>query len=204
LRCATAALSTTRNLTGRPFADPRERDRLDATKEDGMSTSPPPIPSRSRTIRFLLGVVTALLAVLVITVIAATAMHRDVAASNAHLGSGVARSESRRLPAFTSLELAGSNVVAVHVGSSQSVVVHADDNLLGRLTTTVHDGRLSIGSRGSFETTAPMHVDLTVPALASVTLSGSGRSPSTASRPRRSPSSCREPERSTCRERPAG
>jgi hypothetical protein len=39
---------------------------------------------------------------------------------------------------FTSVDLAGANIVVVHVGREQKVVVHADDNLLGRVTTHRH------------------------------------------------------------------
>jgi len=61
------------------------------------------------------------------------------------------------------------------VGGSQSVVVHADSNLLGLVTTRVVGGTLLVGTTGSFTTRTPMSVDITVPALAVVTLSGSGQ-----------------------------
>ena len=89
-------------------------------------------------------------------------------------GSGVAATRIRNVPAFTSVDLAGANNVVVHVGGEQKVVIHADDNLLGRVTTGVHDGRLVIGSTGSFSARSPMRVDIAVPSLDSVTLSGSG------------------------------
>jgi hypothetical protein len=47
-------------------------------------------------------------------------------------GSGVEATQSRDLHSFASVDLAGTNNVAVHVGDKQSVVVHADDNLIGR------------------------------------------------------------------------
>src|SRR4051812_41675810 len=52
-------------------------------------------------------------------------------------GSGVPAQQTRVVPAFSRVELAGSNVVTVHVGGRPSVVVHADRNLLSRVTTTV-------------------------------------------------------------------
>ncbi len=90
-------------------------------------------------------------------------------------GSGVETSQTRDVPAFTGVDLAGANNVTVHVGGPQRVVVHADDTLLRRVTTVVRDRRLVIGNTaGSFSTTSPMSVDVRVPSLDSVTLSGSG------------------------------
>jgi hypothetical protein len=90
-------------------------------------------------------------------------------------GSGVAASQSRALPPFTGIELAGFNNVIVRVGAPQSVVVHADDNLLARVTTSVSSGRLVIGTTpGKLSTKAPMWVDVSLPALDALALPGSG------------------------------
>ncbi|HEX4929324.1 MAG TPA: head GIN domain-containing protein [Gaiellaceae bacterium] len=89
-------------------------------------------------------------------------------------GSGVAATQARSLASFSGVELAGSNIVTIHAGSKQSVVVHADDNLLRRVTTEVRGGSLVIGNSGSFDTESPMSVEVTVPSLDTLTLSGSG------------------------------
>ena len=90
-------------------------------------------------------------------------------------GSGVAASETRHLDPFGSVELAGSNNVVVRVGEQQSVVVRADDNLLDRVTTEVQSGKLVVGNTsGSFSTSSPMSVEVSVPTLSGLTLSGSG------------------------------
>jgi hypothetical protein len=89
-------------------------------------------------------------------------------------GSGVAATQSRVLARFSSLDLAGSNNVTVAVGRRQSVVVHADSNLLRHVTTRVVAGTLVVGTTGSFSTSSPMSVQVSVPSLAAVTLSGSG------------------------------
>jgi hypothetical protein len=94
--------------------------------------------------------------------------------SGSSRGSGIAATQTRDVPAFTGVDLAGANNVVVHVGHTREVVVHADRNLLGRVTTRVRDGRLVIGSTGSFRARSPMRVDIVVPSLDSVTLSGSG------------------------------
>ncbi len=53
-------------------------------------------------------------------------------------------------------------------------MVHADSNLLRYVTTRVVAGTLVIGTTGSFTTRSPMTVEVRVPSLAEVTLSGSG------------------------------
>jgi len=89
-------------------------------------------------------------------------------------GSGVAAVQTRSLPPFDAVDLAGSNVVTVTVGGRQAVVVHADDNLLGHVKTAVRGRTLVIDDVGSFDAKSPMHVDVTVPALDAVSLGGSG------------------------------
>jgi hypothetical protein len=90
-------------------------------------------------------------------------------------GSGVPVTQTRDLPSFTSVELAGNNNVVVHVGEKQSVVVKADDNLIDRVTTNVRSGTLIVGNtRGSFSTKSAMRVEITVPTLDGLTLAGNG------------------------------
>jgi len=95
--------------------------------------------------------------------------------STATEGSGVAATQVRDVAAFSGVELAGSNNVVIRVGGKQSVVVRADDNLLGHVTTEVQSGTLVIGNTpGSFTTKSPMSVAVDVPTLNGLTLSGSG------------------------------
>jgi Putative auto-transporter adhesin, head GIN domain len=89
-------------------------------------------------------------------------------------GSGTAAAQARHLAAFSSVDLTGSSNVTIQAGGRQSVIVHADDNLLSRVTTQVHAGTLKIGTTGSFTTNSPMNVQISVPLLKALTLSGSG------------------------------
>lgn len=90
-------------------------------------------------------------------------------------GSGVPATQARDLAAFSGVELAGSNNVVIRVGEKQSVVVNADDNLLDRVTTEVQSGKLVIANTpGSFSTKSPMSVEVEVPTLTALTLTGSG------------------------------
>jgi hypothetical protein len=96
-------------------------------------------------------------------------------AGSATDGSGVAATQAREVSAFQSVDLAGSNNVVIRVGERQSVVVNADDNLLDRVTTEVQSGTLVIANTpGSFTTKSPMRVEIDVPVLDALTLSGSG------------------------------
>ena len=66
-------------------------------------------------------------------------------------GSGILAMESRTVPAFGSVQLAGSNNVTIRVGEQQSVQVYGDDNLIGRVTTDVDATTLVIGDKpGSY------------------------------------------------------
>jgi hypothetical protein len=91
------------------------------------------------------------------------------------IGSGVPATQARPLAPFTGVDLAGANNVVVRVGSPQAVTVHADSNLLDRVTTEVRSGSLVIGNTpGSFSAQTPMFVTVSVPALGAVTLHGFG------------------------------
>jgi hypothetical protein len=79
------------------------------------------------------------------------------------------------LPAFTGVDLAGENNFIVEVGEKQSVVVHADSNLLGRVTTRVRSGRLVIGTTpGNLSARSPMFVSVSLPSLDRLSLGGEG------------------------------
>jgi hypothetical protein len=119
--------------------------------------------------------VVALAAVLVLAAVVVALLARGGSSGSGVQGSGVAATQSRVMATFSKLDLAGSNNVAVAVGRRQSVVVHADSNLLRNVTTRVVAGTLVIGTTGSFSTRSPMSVEVSVPSLTAVTLSGSGQ-----------------------------
>jgi hypothetical protein len=99
----------------------------------------------------------------------------DSARGPAGTGSGVAATQARSLPPFTSVDLAGDNNVVVEVGARRSVVVHADSNLLGHVTTRVRSGTLVIGTApGSFRAKSPMLVAVSLPSLDGLRLDGDG------------------------------
>jgi len=90
-------------------------------------------------------------------------------------GSGAAAQQTRSLPAFTRVDLAGANNVIIRVGTKQSVVVHADRNLLERVTTRVLSGGLVIDTApGNLHANSPMYVTVSVPSLTGIELNGAG------------------------------
>ena len=90
-------------------------------------------------------------------------------------GSGIAAAQTRTVAGFSRLDLTGSNNVTVVVGAPQSVVVRADSNLISHVTTQVVGGTLVIGDTGSFTRRAPMSVEVSVPSLTTLNLSGDGQ-----------------------------
>ena len=143
-----------------------------------MAISAPPrrrsqaVPRRHRTLAGAL--VLALIAVLVLATALVVLLVRGGSRSSGVQGSGVAATQSRVLPGFSRLDLAGSANVTVVAGGRQSVVVRADNNLIRYVTTNVVAGTLIIDTTGSFTTRTPMSLKVSAPSLAAVTLSGSG------------------------------
>jgi hypothetical protein len=114
-----------------------------------------------------------LIAILVALIVDRIFFHS--ASSPAGAGSGVAATQARSLPPFTGVVLAGGNNVIVNVGASRSVVVHADSNLLGRVTTRVRSGTLVIGTTpGNLNAKSPMLVAVSLPSLDALGLPGAG------------------------------
>jgi hypothetical protein len=143
-----------------------------------MTVAPTPLRGRHAPHRLQLALAAVLLLAL-IAIAVVLLIRYDVfgssSSSSAVQGSGRAATQTRELQRFSSVELTGSNNVVVHVGGKQSVVVHADDNLLRHVTTRVHAGSLMIGNTsGSFTTKSPMSVEVSVPSLEALTLTGSG------------------------------
>jgi Putative auto-transporter adhesin, head GIN domain len=140
-----------------------------------MTIAPTPVSHGQPPHRLYLSLLSALV-LLVAAGVVLLARHdpRDGSTSSNVRGSGVAATQLRELPAFASIDLAGTNSVVVHVGGRQSLVVHADDNLIEHVTTDVRSGKLVIADAGSFSARTPMRVEVSVPTLDAVTLSGDG------------------------------
>lgn len=137
-------------------------------------------PQRSRRTaphsrRILVAVVIAVFALAGIGIGTALLVHVRGSSTSEVQGSGVAATQARAVGRFSSLDLAGANDVVIVVGTPQSVVVHADSNLISYVTTRVVAGTLVIRNTGSFITRTPMSVDVSMPSLAGLNLSGDGQ-----------------------------
>jgi hypothetical protein len=118
-----------------------------------------------------------LTALLLAGIVVLVLVDRSSTTSNTHggTGSGVAATQARSLPPFTRVEVDGDNNVVVRLGARQSVIVHADSNLLGRVTTQVDSGSLLIGDTpGTLNARTSMFVAVSVPSLDALTVQGSG------------------------------
>lgn len=89
-------------------------------------------------------------------------------------GSGVSKTESRDVGSFSRIDLAGSPDVEVAVGPATSVSVTADDNILPVIETTVNGSTLNINSKSNYNSRIDVKVNITVPTLDGVSISGSG------------------------------
>jgi Putative auto-transporter adhesin, head GIN domain len=143
-----------------------------------MTTAPTPLQTRRMPRNYLWALAALAIGLIVggtVGLLVGSDVFDDSSSSTGVQGSGVAATETRDLPPFSSVELAGSNIVTIRVGKEQSVVVRADNNLVDRVTTAVQDGSLVIGDiPGSYTTKSPMSVTVSVPSLDALTLTGSG------------------------------
>ncbi|HUV30780.1 MAG TPA: head GIN domain-containing protein [Acidobacteriota bacterium] len=89
-------------------------------------------------------------------------------------GSGRVVEEERRVDDFTRIKSSGSCDLLVTVGSGKKVTVAFDDNLIDYIITEVHGRTLEVYSEGSYSSHRGCLVEITVPILESVKVSGSG------------------------------
>ncbi|MFC2130517.1 GIN domain-containing protein [Bacteroidota bacterium] len=88
-------------------------------------------------------------------------------------GSGIVIEETRTLPVFNSINMAGTGVVYVSAGSPQSILIKTDDNFIHNIKTIVRNKKLTISTENNI---APTILDfyITIPDIAQLKVSGSG------------------------------
>jgi hypothetical protein len=94
-------------------------------------------------------------------------------------GSGRIASETRNVSGFTSVTLAGIGNVYLTQGTTESVRIEAEDNLIPYFDTSVQGSTLKIGIKDrymgiSLLPTQPVKFYVTLPRIETVTLAGSG------------------------------
>jgi len=88
-------------------------------------------------------------------------------------GSGVSATETRTVSEFHAVAVSGSSDVNISIGDETSVTVTCDDNLLESIRTEVVSGKLKIWGEGSYSTRIGVTVDVIVPSLDEISVSGS-------------------------------
>jgi hypothetical protein len=119
---------------------------------------------------------TPVLCIAILTLLLSTACALSIGLPQVVRGSGKVASETRSLSGFEAIELTGSADVIVSLGETESVSVEAEDNLLPLVETQVRGGRLVIGTKSNttLAPTQPVRVTVTLKALRSASLTGSG------------------------------
>jgi len=82
--------------------------------------------------------------------------------------------ESRSVPAFQGIELAGVIDVQVTIGSPASVEISGDADLLGKVITKVKNGVLVIETKPKLPNNSHLRATITAPDVTSLSLSGVG------------------------------
>jgi hypothetical protein len=94
--------------------------------------------------------------------------------TNAVVGSGVTKSETRPVSGFTSVEVSGSGEMTIEQGDSESLTIETDDNILPLITSDVNGGKLTIGTKPNTGISPKtLKYRLTVKDLNGITMSGS-------------------------------
>jgi hypothetical protein len=89
-------------------------------------------------------------------------------------GSGTLVSETRDLPTFRSVELAGSGHVHIRQGEHQSVSVRTDDNIMPLVKTEVRGETLVLSVEGMARHVTSLEFDIVVKEITGLRVSGSG------------------------------
>lgn len=89
-------------------------------------------------------------------------------------GSGVSKTETREVGAFQGVSNDCVGSVSIKIGTPQSVTVTFDDNLLEIVETSVVDGELKVTTTDSYSSKIGLKVEITVPELDKLNLTGVG------------------------------
>ena len=87
-------------------------------------------------------------------------------------GEGAMTTESRQVAAFSNVEAGGGINVAITIGTTASVEVRAQPNILPIIATDVEGGTLKIHGTEAYNTSEPVLVIIVTPALTRIDLSG--------------------------------
>jgi hypothetical protein len=91
-------------------------------------------------------------------------------------GSGTVVTENRDVSNFSSVDLATTGTLHITMGDKESLVIEAEDNLIGYIQTDVSLGRLVIQTKEgtTLQPTKPINYALTVTKLSAIAISSDG------------------------------
>jgi len=89
-------------------------------------------------------------------------------------GSGNIITEDRTIEQFDEISLRGSGTVILTQGDIQNVSVTTDDNIMDLVVTEVKNNRLIIYTEGNIIRSTQYDIDITIPEIESLHVSGSG------------------------------
>ena len=114
--------------------------------------------------------------VLLITALVLSACNVTFNLPNTVRGSGKLSTETRTVSGFSRIVVNGSGDAQITQGDSESLSIEAEDNILPLLTSDVVNGTLTLGFKNntSVSTTRPIRYTISVKALNSVEINGSG------------------------------
>ena len=93
---------------------------------------------------------------------------------NQIIGSGELVNEDRSIGSFNRLAIDGPVDVVIHQGATRSLLLTAEDNLIGLVGARSKGGTLSLDTTGNFRTRIGIRAVLTVPNLDGVKINASG------------------------------
>ena len=136
------------------------------------------IHSQSRKMRMLKTANRIVLIISILVALALTACRYGgfYGDGNTVRGSGSVIEETRAVSGFTGIGLATTGLLSIEVGSTESLRIVADDNLVDFIETEVHGGELTIRSAGSvnLRPTSSIRYFLTVKGLDKISIYSSG------------------------------
>lgn len=126
--------------------------------------------------RFMRGAFVTIFCALASASFMAHAWDSRLSVGNSVTGSGIIKSETRNVTGFTGIALAVSGLVEIRQGSTESVTVETDDNVLPLIETVVDNGTLKIrlAKRNISVTTKKMKFIVYAKTINSLEIAGAG------------------------------
>lgn len=103
-----------------------------------------------------------------------SACHGTLTIDDGVQGSGVARTESRDVTAFQTIELDGSVQLVLTTGPLGKLSITGDDNLVPLVSTTVTGGKLVVRETKNVHSKTPLVISITAPDVTRIESNGAG------------------------------